>query len=125
MAAGHPKAIALDSDSPTLPAAHLLEAVAQLDRADLVVGPSEDGGYYLIGLKQSQPDLFREIAWSTERVASQTVARAQALGLSVALLPAWYDVDIPADLDRLRSELATLPEETLPHTRRTLQSIYP
>ena len=120
---GHPKAIAIDSDSPTLPAAHLREAVDLLDRTDVVIGPSEDGGYYLIGLKRPQPDLFRDIAWSTKEVTGQTVARAQTLGLSVALLPAWYDVDMAADLDRLRRELATLPEDALPHTRGALRDI--
>jgi rSAM/selenodomain-associated transferase 1 len=123
LAEGYPKAIAVDSDSPTLPAAHLREAIDLLDQTDVVIGPSEDGGYYLIGLRRPQPDLFRDIAWSTKEVTSQTVARAEILGLSVALLPAWYDVDVAADLDRLRRELATLPTEALPHTRRALDGI--
>jgi hypothetical protein len=120
LAEGHPKAIAIDSDSPTLPAGYLHQAVALLDEADVVLGPCEDGGYYLIGLKQSQPELFRGIAWSTAQVTAQTLARAEALGLTVALLPAWYDVDVAADLDRLQGELAFLPDEALRHTRRFL-----
>ncbi|MFN2168254.1 MAG: TIGR04282 family arsenosugar biosynthesis glycosyltransferase [Anaerolineae bacterium] len=120
LADGHPKAIAIDSDSPTLPADYLRQAVALLDEADVVLGPCEDGGYYLIGLKQSQPGLFRDIAWSTAQVIAQTLAQAEALGLTVALLPAWYDVDVAADLDRLRGELASLPDEALRHTRRFL-----
>jgi glycosyltransferase A (GT-A) superfamily protein (DUF2064 family) len=142
LAAGHPQAIALNSDGPTLPESRLRQAFAWLDAdnadagrrrpgsgrqhpadnkhpsADVVLGPSEDGGYYLIGLKQACPELFRDIEWSSERVTAQTLARAQAMGLSVALLPPWYDVDTSADLARLQGELATLPPEALPHTRR-------
>jgi uncharacterized protein len=120
LAEGHSKAIAIDSDSPTLPADYLCQAIARLDEADVVLGPCEDGGYYLIGLKQSQPELFRGIAWSTAQVTAQTLAQAEALGLAVALLPTWYDVDVAADLDRLRDELASLPDEALCHTRRFL-----
>jgi rSAM/selenodomain-associated transferase 1 len=123
LAAGHStanfqRAIALNSDGPTLPVAYLRQAIARLEGADVVLGPSEDGGYYLIGLTQPRPELFRGIEWSTERVTAQTLARAEAMGLSVALLPPWYDVDTAADLDRLRAELAALPAEVLPHTRR-------
>jgi len=118
LAAGHSLAIALNSDGPTLPAAYLRQAIARLDGADVVLGPSEDGGYYLIGLKQLRPELFREIEWSSERVTAQTLARAEAMGLSVALLPPWYDVDTAADLDRLWAELAALPAGALLHTRR-------
>ena len=122
LAAGHCRAIALNSDGPTLPATYLRQAVARLDGADVVLGPSEDGGYYLIGLKQPRPELFREIEWSSERVTAQTLARAEAMGLSVTLLPPWYDVDTVTDLDRLRAELAALPAEALPHTRRFFAS---
>jgi rSAM/selenodomain-associated transferase 1 len=115
---GYTHTLALNSDGPTLAASCLQQALTLLDEADVVLGPGEDGGYYLIGLKRPQPELFRDIAWSTERVTAQTLARAEALGLSVAMLPAWYDVDTPEDVDRLRAELATLPPEAVPHTRR-------
>jgi rSAM/selenodomain-associated transferase 1 len=118
LADGYSQAIALNSDGPTLPAIYLQQAIGRLDSVDVVLGPSEDGGYYLIGLKEPRPELFREIEWSSERVTAQTLARAEAMGLSVALLPSWYDVDTATDLDRLRAELATLPAEALPHTRR-------
>ena len=117
---GHPKVVALNSDGPTLPSDYLRRAFAWLDEADVVVGPSEDGGYYLIGLKRPQPALFQDIDWSTERVTPQTVARAEAMGLSIALLPTWYDVDTVADLERLRAELTCLPTEAAPYTRRSL-----
>jgi rSAM/selenodomain-associated transferase 1 len=115
--AGHSHAIAFNSDGPTLPASYLHQAVGELDDADVVLGPSEDGGYYLIGLTQPQPELFSDIEWSSERVTAQTLTRAETLGLSVALLPPWYDVDTAADLDRLRAELARLPAQAVPHTR--------
>ncbi|MCP4541221.1 MAG: glycosyltransferase [Chloroflexi bacterium] len=122
LASGHSQAIALNSDGPTLPPTCMQQAVAQLDDADVVLGPSEDGGYYLIGLKQPQPELFQGIEWSTERVTAQTLDRAKALGLNVALLPSWYDVDTATDLDRLRAEVVNLPANTLIHTRRFFQS---
>ena len=121
---GYSQAIAVNSDGPTLPADYLRQALVRLAEAstDVVLGPSEDGGYYLIGFNKHQPALFREIAWSTERVLAQTLARAEEAGLDVVLLPTWYDVDTPAELDRLRSELATLHAEALPHTRRFFAS---
>jgi rSAM/selenodomain-associated transferase 1 len=121
LASGHARAMALNSDGPTLPVRYLEQAVAFLDEADVVLGPGEDGGYYLIGLKRPHPELFQEIDWSTERVTAQTLARARMMGLRVALLPAWYDVDTAADLDRLRAEIAALPANALFHTRRFLQ----
>jgi glycosyltransferase A (GT-A) superfamily protein (DUF2064 family) len=97
----------LNSDSPTLPVAYLVAAATALavpgDR--VVLGPSTDGGYYLIGLKQPHQRLFEDIDWSTERVAAQTLARANQLGLEVHQLPSWYDVDDAEALRVLGGEL--------------------
>ncbi|NUM73224.1 TIGR04282 family arsenosugar biosynthesis glycosyltransferase [candidate division KSB1 bacterium] len=91
------RVITIGSDSPTLPPAYLKEAAEALASHDLVLGPAEDGGYYLIGLKSAPAELFEGIAWSTEKVLQQTLAAAQRLGLRVHLLPEWYDVDdLPA-----------------------------
>lgn len=117
---GYARVIVLDSDSPTLPAAYIERANALLDSHDLVLGPSEDGGYYLVGLRQPRPELFQGMAWSTSRVTEQTLDCAAALGLSVAVLPAWYDVDTATDLERLRVEVAGLDPDALPSTRRVL-----
>lgn len=97
----------VNADSPTLPTAILVEAATALLRPGprLVLGPAEDGGYYLIGLKTPEPHLFADIAWSTSAVAEQTRARAAELGLEVVLLPSWYDVDDPPALARLLGEL--------------------
>jgi rSAM/selenodomain-associated transferase 1 len=104
---GHASAVVLNSDSPTLPTALLVETAALLaqpgDRA--VLGPSSDGGYYLLGLKHAHRRLFQDIAWSTERVAAQTLERAREIGLEVHMLPVWYDVDDADALRRLHAEL--------------------
>jgi uncharacterized protein len=104
---GHQSAVVLNSDSPTLPTALLVETAEVLarpgDRA--VLGPSTDGGYYLLGLKNAHAHMFEDITWSTERVAEQTLVRAREIGLDVHTLPAWYDVDDVDALKRLDSEL--------------------
>jgi len=104
---GHDSAVVLNADSPTLPTAFLVETADVLarpgDRA--VLGPSTDGGYYLLGLKTARRRMFEDIAWSTERVAEQTLERAREIDLEVHMLPAWYDVDNMDDLRRLHGEL--------------------
>jgi hypothetical protein len=116
-AEGFTRVVAVNSDGPTLPAEYIERAVEWLTNSDVVLGPAEDGGYYLIGLRQKQPGLFTDIAWSSSRVAAQTLERAVALGLTAAKLPSWYDVDTPAELERLRADLMSLPPEVAPHTR--------
>jgi len=108
LARGHTGAIAIDSDSPTLPMAYVTEAARHLalGGSDVVLGPCEDGGYYLIGLAAPQPALFEGIPWSTDAVLALTVEKARRHDLSVHLLPPWFDVDTEADLRRLRAALA-------------------
>jgi uncharacterized protein len=97
----------IDSDSPTVPSENFAAAVELLStRADRVVlGPSDDGGYYMIGLKKPHRHLFEQIDWSTERVLNQTIRRANEIGLEVKLLPNGYDVDDDASLRRLCTDL--------------------
>ena len=116
--AGYAKAIAINSDGPSLPGEYISSAVELLDTNDLVLGPGEDGGYYLVGLKQIQPELFSEIDWSTPNVLRQTLVKANNLSLSVAQVPVWYDIDTWGDLNRLNNELLHRPEIDLAHTRR-------
>jgi len=106
-AAGHDAVCLLNSDSPTLPTRLLAQAaIALAETGDrMVLGPAEDGGYYLIGIKAPHVRLFQDIAWSTDRVAEQTRARAHALGLPIVELTTWYDVDDAASLRRLCREL--------------------
>lgn len=120
-------ALAIDSDTPTLPVA-LLQQALDLVRApsiDVVLGPTEDGGYYLIGLRALHRELFDGIAWSTSRVLPETARRAEAKGLRVAYLPPWYDVDTPADLERLKTALALAEGGQPSHTRRFLMERRP
>ncbi len=106
-AVGYGSVCLIDSDSPTLPAASLAAAVHALsqpgDRA--VLGPSEDGGYYLVGLKRAHRRLFEDITWSTEHVARETLERAAEINLEMLQLPTWYDVDDAATLRALCEEL--------------------
>ena len=88
----------IGTDCPGLRASHLAGAFAALETADVVLGPATDGGYYLLGLRQPQPELFRNKAWSTDSVLADTVADARRLGLRVALLPELRDVDDVDDL---------------------------
>ena len=117
----------IDSDSPTLPASNFLEAIRVLkmqgDR--IVIGPCDDGGYYLIGLKTSHRELFEQIDWSTERVFEQTRARAREIGLETELLAHGYDVDDAAGLHRLCKELLSqsASDSVAPSTRKFLAKI--
>lgn len=117
----------LNSDSPTLPTSYLRRAAELLaahgDR--VVLGPAEDGGYYLIGLKRPHAHLFTGIAWSTETVAAQTRARAREADIPITELSPWYDVDDSGGLSRLREELAepTRYAYPAPHTAARLEAI--
>jgi len=95
------------ADSPTLPPTYIESAIAALSasRADAALGPTDDGGYYLVGLRRPAPGLFRAVDWSTPRAYAQTARNAARLGLRLLELPPWYDVDTPEDLARLRAEL--------------------
>jgi len=119
----------INSDSPTVPAENFSQAVEllQLPGDRIVLGPSDDGGYYLIGLKKLHREMFERIDWSTERVLDQTLQRAAEIGVEVKLLPCGYDVDDGATLERLCSEL--LGEDSsrgggiAPNTRKFLAEL--
>jgi uncharacterized protein len=131
LSAGYGSLCLVNSDSPTLPTSILLEAARALtapgDR--LVLGPAEDGGYYLIGLKQPHRRLFEDIAWSTPQVLAQTEERAREIGLATSRLPVWYDVDDIGSLRRLRAQLRQPTTDELAiypavHTSALLQSLF-
>lgn len=107
LAVGYESLCLINSDSPTLPPRALAAAVSSLAREGdrVVLGPADDGGYYLIGLKRAHRRLFDEVAWSTSHVLAQTLERAAEIGLEVELLPTWYDVDDAQTLQRLHDEL--------------------
>lgn len=114
-AQGPRRIVAFNSDSPHLPAAVLLEAFEALDSCDLVVGPTHDGGYYLVGGKAAHPGLFAANTMGTATALETLLARARKLGLSVRSTREFYDVDVPEDLSRLAEELRLAPE----HAPRT------
>jgi rSAM/selenodomain-associated transferase 1 len=99
-AAGLGAVLIRNSDSPDLPGEMALAGAQALESgaADLVLGPSPDGGYYLVGLKAHRPELFQEVSWSTPGVLAETLARAARLSLAVHLLPHWPDIDTFVDL---------------------------
>jgi rSAM/selenodomain-associated transferase 1 len=117
----------IDSDSPTVPSEDFAQAVKLLRRPGdrVVLGPCEDGGYYLIGIKKPHKELFQRIDWSTERVLAQTRQRARDIGLEVKLLPVGYDVDDSASLQRLCKELlgGRQSASVAPRTRKFLRDI--
>jgi uncharacterized protein len=127
-ARGFAASCVLNSDSPNLPTALLVQAARALlaPGERIVLGPAEDGGYYLLGMKAAHAHLFAGIAWSTGSVAAATRERAASLGLEVVELAPWYDVDDPQALMRLRADLArprdsfTLAPFTAPATQAAL-----
>lgn len=114
-ARGHRCVVAMNSDSPNLPKPYLVEAFETLRDAavDVVLGPCDDGGYYLIGWKRPYPPLVRNVQMSTTTVLHDTLAIAERLDLNVVLLPAWYDVDSAAELTRLRDDLRRDPASAI------------
>ena len=98
---GYQRVLIVGTDVPTLPVGFYKDALTLLATNDVVLGPALDGGYYLIGLKKPRPALFENLPWSTDRVLGMTREKADALGLSTALLPEWRDVDTIDDLRAL------------------------
>ncbi len=117
----------INSDSPTVPAENFSQAIEflRLPGDRVVLGPSDDGGYYLIGLKSLHRELFEQIDWSTERVLEQTRRRAAEITVEVRLLPAGYDVDDRATLRRLCDQLLgeNSRDSLAPNTRKFLSEI--
>jgi rSAM/selenodomain-associated transferase 1 len=106
--AQYPRTVLVGTDSPTLPTELVVQAFDALRDHEVVLGPATDGGYYLLGVREAAPRLFQDISWSTSVVFAQTVERCRELGLRQALLPPWYDVDEPDDLNFLRGHVLAL-----------------
>ena len=130
LALGFESVCLVGSDSPTIPLHVYEQAVRWLEQAGdrIVLGPSHDGGYYLIGLKKSHSAIFQRIAWSTEQVLSQTLERVVEIGINLEILPRWYDVDDSVALKRLCHDLLESDSNTdgaykAPHTRSYLEEL--
>jgi rSAM/selenodomain-associated transferase 1 len=117
---GFSKTIVLGSDAPSLPAQFVSKAFQFLDQNDLVIGPAWDGGYYLIGLKNFAPSLFKDIEWSTQKTLLQTLLKAKKLKKKIRLLPSWYDVDTYGDLRFLSLDLLSTRSRSKGKTFQTL-----
>jgi len=118
---GFRQVVAVDSDSPHLPLAILRSAFDLLETNDVVVGPTEDGGYHLVGASAMHPRLFDPATLGTGTARDALLGNARALGLSVAFTEPWWDVDVPADVLRLAAALRTEPARA-PRTAALLAS---
>ena len=110
---GYTKILLVGSDSPTLPLSYISKALTLLDSRDIVIGPSTDGGYYLIGFSMANveiavPFVFEQISWSTADVFQQTMTRICSAKATVGLLPPWYDIDTAEDLAFLHAHISAM-----------------
>jgi rSAM/selenodomain-associated transferase 1 len=120
--AGAERVVVLGGDSPTVPLTFVEQAFRELQRADVVLGPATDGGYYLIGCARDLPPVFEGITWGSSCVLRDTIRRLAGSACRLALLPPWYDVDTLDDWRMLEGHLAALRRAGLdpgvPHTER-------
>lgn len=126
LAAAARSTVLVGTDSPTLPLHFVQQAFRELERADLVLGPATDGGYYLVGCGPRLPPTFDGIAWSKPNVLADTVARLTDPTWRLALLPPWYDVDTLEDWQMLCGHLAALErsgiDPGLPQTKALIEA---
>jgi uncharacterized protein len=118
------RTIAFNSDSPHLPRSVLEDAFETLAANDLVVGPTDDGGYYLVGAKASHPTLFASDGMSTNSALERLLSRARTLQLSAGFVEPFYDIDVADDLSRLAAELRLSPARA-PRTAQWLKEWAP
>ncbi len=122
-AAGYHRCTLIGTDHPTLPSAFIDHAFASLDEPkSIAVGPTSDGGYYLLGVNHFFPSLFAGMEYSHADVFDQTLARASGEDAHVTVLPPWYDVDDAESLDQLRADLGGLPDDVALGTRRWIDA---
>ncbi len=118
MGRGARRTVIIGSDSPSLPPAYIDQALELLKEHEVVLGPSTDGGYYLVGQSSPNGAIFVDIDWSTGRVLEQTLDKVGTR--SLGLLPPWYDVDTPPEAGFLRVHLEALQRAGSPRGRHTL-----
>jgi len=98
--------VMIGTDSPTFPAAFIEEAFGYLEKSDAVLGKTADGGFYLIGLRRLKKEIFANVEWSSPQTFEQTKKNIRRARLQLKEMPGWYDVDEPADLEKLREDFA-------------------
>jgi len=124
---GASAAVLIGTDIPSLPSYHITQAFDLLQQKDVVLGPSTDGGYYLVGISRPAPEIFQNIEWSTSSVLSQTLDQIEVAGYSFGLVSPWFDVDTPDELDILlahaRAQKLSTGQDPLPHTHACLSAL--
>ena len=121
IASGADKAILIGSDIPSLPGSHIASAISRLENADVVLGPTNDGGFYLIGIRSTLPDVFADVTWSTDNAFEQTAEGIRSKELMMSLIPPWNDIDTPEDLD---AEIITSRKDSrMTHTDRVYRRL--
>lgn len=125
--AGASATVLIGTDIPSLPVHHITQAFDLLRTVDVVLGPSTDGGYYLVGVSKSIPEVFEGVEWSTSSVLAQTIDRVQRAGNTLGLVPPWFDVDTPEELDLLLAQARAAKLATgidpLPYTHGCLSNL--
>jgi len=120
---GHKEIVIIGSDSPTLPVEIMSEAFERLKECDLVIGPSLDGGYYLIGISGKIPDLFCGITWGTDKVFEETLKKAKESKIDFSVLPFWYDIDTIKELRFMAIHLDALSDDNHIRTRELIKRL--
>ena len=116
---GYESVVIIGSDSPTLPSSYIAQALQS--EKEVVIGPSTDGGYYLIGMKGKMTDIFDGVSWGADTVLSETLNVLRNRRAEAELLPVWYDVDLPDDLRFLKTHLEWMAHAGLQEGRATLE----
>jgi rSAM/selenodomain-associated transferase 1 len=124
-AMGYKTIVLIGGDLPPIPLGFFSDAYAFLHASDpgVVLGPSRDGGYYLVGCNQPTPQIFQEMSWSHSRVLAQTRAKLASLRIDYHLLPTWFDIDTPDDLCYLESVMDIALQKTMPNTLPLLRRL--
>ncbi|HEX7230194.1 MAG TPA: TIGR04282 family arsenosugar biosynthesis glycosyltransferase [Candidatus Binatia bacterium] len=122
---GYQRIVLIGGDLPPVPLDYFTRALAYLDHPEsrAVLGPTHDGGYYLVGLNRNQPAIFDQMTWSHDQVLRQTLERIVSFDIKGHLLPRWHDIDTIDDVRCLQSTLARLVEKTAPRTFSFLRQI--
>ncbi len=121
---GSDSVVLIGTDSPSFPAEFIEQSFKSLENSDVVLGESEDGGYYLIGLKTLRKEIFENVEWSSPETFIQTVRNIENCKLKLSFIPKWHDVDLPEDLNKLRKELIKNPK-LAPETAKWLKENQP
>jgi len=116
---GYERVVIIGADSPTLPTAYIEQALQS--QKEVVIGPSTDGGYYLIGMQGKVTDVFEGVSWGTDQVLSETLDVLKGQRAEAELLPVWYDVDLPEDLRFLKTHLEWMVHSGLLENKATLE----